>query len=140
MGIEIPPAVQGRSLRPLWEGEEGWPPAAALSESLSESEEKKSLRGDRYKLVVHLDAETVARSGRSQLPDDAPASLYDLEHDPLDVNGLSFFLRSLLDPAAIARRGVSATKPVFVRIPPNGREIRHNQWMVKQVLRKHLRR
>lgn len=48
--------------------------------------------------------------------------------------GLSEFLRALLDPAAIARAGVSATKPVIVRIPPNGREIHHNQWMVKQIL------
>jgi 4-hydroxy-2-oxoheptanedioate aldolase len=60
--------------------------------------------------------------------------LYDLEHDPLDVEGLSQFLRALLDPAAIAREGVSATKPVIVRIPPNGREIHQNQWMVKQIL------
>ena len=60
--------------------------------------------------------------------------IYDLEHDPLDVEGLSQFLRALLDPAQIARDGVSATKPVIVRIPPNGREIHHNQWMVKQIL------
>jgi arylsulfatase A-like enzyme len=83
-GIEAPPGVQGRSLRPLWEGGEAWSPAAALSESLSESEEKKSLRSDRYKLVVHLDAATVERAGRSQLPHDAPASLYDLELDPAE--------------------------------------------------------
>ncbi len=60
--------------------------------------------------------------------------LYDLEHDPLDVVGLSQFLRALLDPAAIAREGISVTKPVIPRIPPNGREIRQNQWMVKQIL------
>ena len=60
--------------------------------------------------------------------------LYDLEHDPLDVVGLSQFLRALLDPAQIARHGVSVTKPVIVRIPPNGREVRQNQWMIKQVL------
>lgn len=60
--------------------------------------------------------------------------IYDLEHDPLDVAGLSQFLRALLDPAAIAREGVSVTKPVIVRIPPNGREIHQNQWMVKQIL------
>jgi 4-hydroxy-2-oxoheptanedioate aldolase len=60
--------------------------------------------------------------------------IYDLEHDPLDVEALSRFLRALLDPAAIARDGVSATKPVVVRIPPNGREIRQNQWMMKQIL------
>jgi 4-hydroxy-2-oxoheptanedioate aldolase len=60
--------------------------------------------------------------------------LYDLEHDPLDVVGLSQFLRALLDPAAIAREGVSVTKPVIPRIPPNGREIRQNQWIMKQIL------
>ena len=60
--------------------------------------------------------------------------LYDLEHDPLDVVGLSQFLRALLDPAQIARDGVSVTKPVIVRIPPNGREIHQNQWMIKQIL------
>ena len=60
--------------------------------------------------------------------------LYDLEHDPLDVEGLSQFLRALLDPSAIAKHGVSVTKPVIVRIPPNGREIHQNQWMVKQIL------
>jgi len=60
--------------------------------------------------------------------------LYDLEHDPLDVEGLSQFLRALLDPAQIAKDGVSVVKPVIVRIPPNGREIHQNQWMVKQIL------
>jgi 4-hydroxy-2-oxoheptanedioate aldolase len=60
--------------------------------------------------------------------------LYDLEHDPLDVEGLSQFLRALVDPAQIAKEGVSVTKPVIVRIPPNGREIHQNQWMVKQIL------
>lgn len=60
--------------------------------------------------------------------------LYDLEHDPFDIEGLSQFLRALLDPAAIAKNGISVVKPVIVRIPPNGREIRQNQWMVKQVL------
>jgi hypothetical protein len=47
--------------------------------------------------------------------------IYDLEHDPLDVAGLIEFLRDLLDPAAIARERVSATKPVIVRIPPKRR-------------------
>ena len=60
--------------------------------------------------------------------------IYDLEHDPLDVVGLGDFLRGLLDPALIAAQGVTATKPVIVRIPPNGREIHYNQWMVKQIL------
>ena len=60
--------------------------------------------------------------------------IYDLEHHPADVVGLSQFLRSLLNPAQIAAEGVRATKPVIVRIPPNGREIHQNQWMIKQIL------
>lgn len=60
--------------------------------------------------------------------------IYDLEHDPLDITELSQFLRALLDPALIAADGVTATKPVIVRIPPNGREIHYNQWMVEQIL------
>ena len=53
-----------------------------LSESLSESDEMKGLRDDRYKLLVHLDAETVARTGRSHLPAGVAASLFDLVRDP----------------------------------------------------------
>jgi arylsulfatase A-like enzyme len=82
LGLPIPPEVQGRSLRPLWEHPEDWAPGAALSESLSESDEAKSLRDDRYKLVVHLDAETVAQTGRSHLPSGLPESLFDLARDP----------------------------------------------------------
>jgi 4-hydroxy-2-oxoheptanedioate aldolase len=58
--------------------------------------------------------------------------LYDLEHNPFDTGHLQAFLQNLLDPAAIATGGVSATKPVIVRIPANGREM--NEWVVKQVL------
>ena len=82
LGLPIPPEVQGRSLRPLWEDPDAWEPGAALSESLSESNEIKGLRDDRYKLLVRLDAETVRESGRSYLPPGAPASLFDLARDP----------------------------------------------------------
>ena len=81
-GLPVPPEVQGRSLRPLWQGQAGWMARAALSESLSEGEEKKALRAGRYKYVVSIDAETVAEEGRSHLPPDPPAALYDLVEDP----------------------------------------------------------
>ncbi len=82
LGVPVPPEVQGRSLRPLWEGQGGWSPRPALSESLSEVEEKKSLRASRYKYIVSIDAATVAKEGRSHLPPDPPAALYDLVEDP----------------------------------------------------------
>ena len=82
VGVPVPPEVQGRSLRPLWEGQAGWMARSALSESLSEGEEKKSLRADRYKYIVDIDAATVVKEGRSHLPPDPPAALYDLVEDP----------------------------------------------------------
>lgn len=82
LGLPSPPEVQGRSLRPLWEGATEWVPRAALSESLSEGEEMKGLRDERHKLVVTLDAETVEKTGRSHLPPDSPAALFDLARDP----------------------------------------------------------
>jgi arylsulfatase A-like enzyme len=82
VGVAAPPEVQGRSLRPLWESPTEWVPMAALSESLSEGEEKKGLRDDRFKHVIHIDADTVAAKGRSFVPLEPPASLFDLLRDP----------------------------------------------------------
>jgi len=82
LGLPVPPEVQGQSLRPLWEGEGPWEPRAALSESLSEGEEQKGLRDDRYKLVLSVAAATVEAKGRSFVPLDAPAALFDLVRDP----------------------------------------------------------
>ncbi len=82
LGLPSPPEIQGRSLRPLWEGSAEWEPRAVLSESLSESEEMKGLRDDRHKLVITLDPITVEQTGRSHLPPDPPAALFDLLRDP----------------------------------------------------------
>lgn len=82
LGLPVPPEVQGRSLRPLWEDPAGWKPRAALSESLSEGPEMKALRDDRYKLVLAIPASSVAARGRSFVPPDAEASLFDLDRDP----------------------------------------------------------
>jgi arylsulfatase A-like enzyme len=82
VGVAAPPEMQGRSLRPLWESPADWTPKAALSESLSEGEEMKGLRDDRFKHVIHIDADTVAAKGRSFVPPEPPASLFDLLRDP----------------------------------------------------------
>lgn len=88
VGAPVPADVQGRSLRPLWEGQEGWVERAALSESLSEDDEMKSLRGARYKSILTVDGESVAARGRSHLPADAPQELYDLKEDPAELHDL----------------------------------------------------
>lgn len=58
--------------------------------------------------------------------------IYDLEHNPLDITQLRDFLQNLLDPATLAREGIAGTKPVIVRVPPNGREM--NEFVIKNIL------
>ena len=88
LGVGVPPEVQGRSLRPLWEDHTAWEARPALSESLSEEEEKKGLRSGRYKYVVSIDGATVATEGRSHLPEKPKAALYDLAEDPEELRDL----------------------------------------------------
>jgi len=54
--------------------------------------------------------------------------IIDMEHAPYDVETLRRFI--------LAMKNADGAFPVapLVRIPANGREVRHNQWMVKQVL------
>ena len=42
----------------------------------------KGLRDDRHKLVITLDPATVEETGRSHLPPNPPAALFDLLRDP----------------------------------------------------------
>jgi 4-hydroxy-2-oxoheptanedioate aldolase len=61
--------------------------------------------------------------------------LYDLEHSPYDMAPLRTFMQFLLDPAAIAAAGnLRVVKTIVVRIPPYGRELDKNLWVVKNVL------
>ena len=61
--------------------------------------------------------------------------LYDLEHSAFDVASLRTYMQFLLDPAAIVAAGsMNVVKTVVVRIPPRGREIESNTWIVKNVL------
>jgi arylsulfatase A-like enzyme len=95
VGVEDPPPdMQGVSLRPLWEEEDSRPPAFAISEALAIPAEKKSIRTDRYKLVVSIGPETVEEAGRDPIPaQPEKLELFDLEADPREKVNL------LVDPA-----------------------------------------
>jgi 4-hydroxy-2-oxoheptanedioate aldolase len=60
--------------------------------------------------------------------------MYDMEHMPFEVRPMRVYMQFLLDPSAIARGGLSASKTIIARIPAYGRELDKNTWMVKQVL------
>lgn len=61
--------------------------------------------------------------------------MYDLEHNPFDVEDMRTYMQFLLDPGALVEAGdMSVTKTVIARVPAYGRELEHNTWMVKSVL------
>ena len=131
-GIAVPGAVQGRSLRALWEsgsggvrGGEG--ERAALSESLMGRSEAKSLRTDRYKYILSMTPQEVHRYGRPRLPPmlvtdsgAGAAELYDLRADPgerinLLARGTQRELAARYD--AELRRAVAARTGRARRVP-----------------------
>jgi arylsulfatase A-like enzyme len=117
VGVAAPPEVQGRSLRPLWESPAEWTPKAALSESLSEGEEMKGLRDDRFKHVIHIDADTVVAKGRSSMPPEPSAALFDLLRDPGERRDL------LKEPAeeATGQRAAAMSQELRRRLSVVGR-------------------
>ncbi len=61
--------------------------------------------------------------------------MYDLEHNPFDVEDMRTYMQFLLDPGALTKAGdISVSKTVIARVPAYGRELEHNTWMVKNVL------
>jgi arylsulfatase A-like enzyme len=88
LGIPRGPALEGRSLRPLWRGEEAGR-RVAFSEALAFGEEKKSARTDRYKLILTVPAPDVVRRGRRGAPAwPVGRELYDLQEDPAETRNL----------------------------------------------------
>lgn len=87
LGLPVPAEVQGRTLRGLWENAVRTP-REALSEALAAGDEAKSLRGERYKYVVTVDAATVESRGRSFVPAGVTGSLFDLHLDPGEERNL----------------------------------------------------
>ncbi len=61
--------------------------------------------------------------------------MYDLEHNPFDVEDMRTYMQFLLDPGALTETGdLSVSKTVIARVPAYGRELEYNTWQVKSVL------
>lgn len=89
LGVRVDTPLEGVSLRPLWTGNGETGSRAALVEALAREEEKKAIRDDRYKYIVTVDANTVARYGRHYLPSPpGETELFDLLRDPGERHNL----------------------------------------------------
>ena len=86
--VDVPAAVQGESLRFLWE-KTSVPSRAAVSESLASRSEAKSLRTDRFKYILWLTDAQINTTGRAVIPPEPrQTELYDLLADPLEKSNL----------------------------------------------------
>ena len=86
-----PDEMQGESLAIFWEKPVAQGPSrTAFTEAMARANEKKSLRTERYKYILSVDAKTVKEHGRGFLPVDHPLApeLYDLRKDPMEKRNL----------------------------------------------------
>jgi len=59
----------------------------------------------------------------------------DMEHGPLNLDGLAYCLAAMADKAAILKKGnPQPNVALFARFPPYGRDLESNDWIVKQAL------
>jgi 4-hydroxy-2-oxoheptanedioate aldolase len=59
----------------------------------------------------------------------------DMEHGPLNLDGLAFCVAAMVDKAAVLKKGNPQPKvALFARFPPYGRDIESNDWIAKQAL------
>jgi 4-hydroxy-2-oxoheptanedioate aldolase len=59
----------------------------------------------------------------------------DMEHGPLNFDGLSLCVAAMVDKAAALKKGNAQPKvALFARFPPYGRDLESNDWVVKQAL------
>jgi hypothetical protein len=80
--------MQGTSLRPLWESEAP-ESRTVFVEAIEDVSEEKAIQTERYKYIVRIGAESVARRGRVYVPSSPTwRGLYDLESDPGETNDL----------------------------------------------------
>ena len=79
--------MEGRSLRPMWEGRETGG-RYAFSEALAYESEQKSVRTDRYKYILEVPEGEVERHGRRYLPATPAWQLFDLASDPGERHNL----------------------------------------------------
>jgi 4-hydroxy-2-oxoheptanedioate aldolase len=59
----------------------------------------------------------------------------DMEHGPLNLDGLAYCIAGMVDKAAILKKGNAQPKvALFARFPAYGRDLESNDWIVKQAL------
>jgi 4-hydroxy-2-oxoheptanedioate aldolase len=59
----------------------------------------------------------------------------DMEHGPLNLDGLAYCVAAMADKAAILKKGnAQPNVALFARFPPYGRDLESNDWIVKQAL------
>jgi 4-hydroxy-2-oxoheptanedioate aldolase len=62
-------------------------------------------------------------------------SYVDMEHGPLNLDGLAYCVAAMVDKAAILKKGnAQPNGALFARFPPYGRDLESNDWIVKQAL------
>jgi 4-hydroxy-2-oxoheptanedioate aldolase len=59
----------------------------------------------------------------------------DMEHGPLNLDGLAYCVAAMVDKAAVLRKGnAQPNVALFARFPAYGRDLESNDWIVKQAL------
>jgi 4-hydroxy-2-oxoheptanedioate aldolase len=59
----------------------------------------------------------------------------DMEHGPLNLDGLAYCIAAMVDKAAVLKKGNAQPKvALFARFPAYGRDLESNDWIVKQAL------
>ena len=59
----------------------------------------------------------------------------DMEHGPLNLDGLAYCLAAMVDKAAVLKKGnPQPNVALFARFPAYGRDLESNDWIVKQAL------
>jgi 4-hydroxy-2-oxoheptanedioate aldolase len=59
----------------------------------------------------------------------------DMEHGPLNLDGLAYCLAAMVDKAAVLKKGnAQPNVALFARFPAYGRDLESNDWIVKQAL------
>jgi 4-hydroxy-2-oxoheptanedioate aldolase len=62
-------------------------------------------------------------------------SYVDMEHGPLNLDGLAFCIAAMVDKAAVLKKNnAQPNVALFARFPPYGRDLEANDWIVKQAL------
>src|SRR6202790_3080357 len=66
---------------------------------------------------------------------DVDYSYVDMEHGPLNLDGLAFCIAAMVDKAAVLKKhNPQPNVALFARFPPYGRDLESNDWIVKQAL------